>query len=316
MPPPLKCPVCQEPQETPRTFARHLRSEHPTTCTTCLKKYAKRASLLRHQRKNIKCAREKIRQQQQTSDDARHQCVQCPSSFTRPHDLRRHVRQLHALDKIQRLVCPLRCSPSTYKHADSLRKHMKLKHPTEPPLTSAQLTTTAHPKKKQGRGYPCDRCDKVFIYQGALRKHKFLEHVLFTCETCQAKFTNNKLLARHIRLNHRKRKKNDDDDDDDDEKKKKKKQKRNARRRVDYLSDEGDEPEPDRENDERDIAEVIARNWGAVKNHSRVGKKQTFINVRWRGDNTPDFNAALKPLSKHRHQVQDPGVPRLCPEKK
>ena len=207
MPPPLKCPVCQEPQETPRTFARHLRSEHPTTCTTCLKKYAKRASLLRHQRKNIKCAREKIRQQQTSDDDdARHQCVQCPSSFTRPHDLRRHVRQLHALDKIQRLVCPLRCSPSTYKHADSLRKHMKLKHPTEPPLTSAQLTTTAHPKKKQGRGYPCDRCDKVFIYQGALRKHKFLEHVLFTCETCQAKFTNNKLLARHIRLNHRKRK--------------------------------------------------------------------------------------------------------------
>ena len=148
MPPPLKCPVCQEPQETPRTFARHLRSEHPNTCTTCLKKFSRRGSLLRHQRKNIKCAREKIRQQQTSDDDARHQCVQCPSSFTRPHDLRRHVRQLHALDKIQRLVCPLRCSPSTYKHADSLRKHMKLKHPTEPPLTSAQLTTTAHPKKK------------------------------------------------------------------------------------------------------------------------------------------------------------------------
>ena len=171
---------------------------------------------------------------------------------------------------------------------------MKLKHPTAPPLTSAQLTTTAQPKKKQG-GYPCDRCDKVFIYPGALRKHRFLDHVLFTCETCQAKFTSVTLLARHIRLNHRKRQKNDDDDDEK-KKKKKKKQKRNARRRVDYLSDEGDEPEPDRENDDRDIAEVIARNWGAVKNHSRVGKKQTFINVRWRGDNTPDFNAALQPF--------------------
>ena len=217
-------------------------------------------------------------------------CETCMKSYSRKDALKRHINVKHGSSS--RFKCGDCLKVFTRK--ENLRRHIKNTHSKRDDDDVASIGDVDPTPHRIINHSVCDECGKTFANEEDLQTHKIVDHVLLTCDICQAKFTSRELLVRHI-LSHRKRKKNDDDDDDEKKKKKKKKQKRNARRRVDYLPDEGDEAQP-RENDESDIAEVIARNWGAVKNHSRVGKKQTFINVRWRGDNTPDFNAAFKPF--------------------
>ncbi|TPX52482.1 hypothetical protein SeMB42_g01379 [Synchytrium endobioticum] len=82
--------------------------KHVCTVPGCGKTFTRKYNLMSHQRAH--------------SNDRPFQCHHCASSFSRTHDLRRHIRSLHTGQRPH--TCP-HC-PLAFARSDALKRHLKL----------------------------------------------------------------------------------------------------------------------------------------------------------------------------------------------
>lgn len=180
----LELPLsCKEKPGRPKNFE----------CIYCVKKYERKASLVRHLRihnsKNrLKCAQcpkvfwhnSLLTQHQRThSGEKQFRCIICNKGFNQKGHLTRHQR-IHSGEK------PYKCKkcPKSFARASYLTGHVGI-HTGDRP-------------------FKCVQCSKVFTQKYYLRRH-FRTHTgvkPFHCVHCHKLFTQKGSLTRHIRLFH------------------------------------------------------------------------------------------------------------------
>ena len=110
-------------------------------------------------------------------------CSDCDELFKRSDYLRKHKFNKHR-PNVERVSCK-ECD-STFKAKEYLRKHMKYRHSV----------------KDEGR-WKCETCNKSFIQQGALIKHKRIHSgERLKCEFCSSTFVDKNNLKTHIQRIH------------------------------------------------------------------------------------------------------------------
>ena len=211
-------------------------------------------------------------------------CDKCQASFKHKKNLIRH-EQNHSEKKFTCTICNV-----SFQRPDVLKRH----------------TANRHEQNKSDKKFTCEKCPKVFKYKrGLVRHEKTHNEQKFACPICQVTFTLEHNLKRHIEKQHpetRKRKVEEEEKEAEvAEKCHKKKQKRKAKNKVDGIIDESDIcpieiQNDDDDDDEPGLVNVQRQNWAAIKTHSRHGKSQKFVNVRWTQDTAPNFSEILRPV--------------------
>ena len=213
-------------------------------------------------------------------------CEQCNLTFKQKRNLVRHEKS-HDDKKFTCSVCNV-----TFHRAEHLKRHVDKFH--------------SDPKKPN---HKCEKCQKVFKHKRSLVQHEQThDEEKFACSVCNITYTRKSNLNKHMQQKHtdsNKRSKIEEEDEVAEKCHKKKKRKRHARKKVDDIIDEPEEFE--NEDDESELTHVQRENWGAIKTHSRKGKSQKFINIRWTQDTAPNFSEILRPVfekSESRFKIQ------------
>jgi len=135
-------------------------------------------------------------------------CHECCKTYTRPHDLRRHVMR-HAGE------APFRCDECSrcFTRSCYLTRHARTHHSQPRPhlcdLCSMRFTSvsdlTRHKRSHSGeKPFACDECAKRFTRLHDLTRHARLHsgERLFECDVCSRGFTRSGYLTKHM-LTHR-----------------------------------------------------------------------------------------------------------------
>ena len=213
-------------------------------------------------------------------------CEVCKKTFQHERNLKRH-RLTHQPEKNPPRSCP-HC-PATFNRADNLKNHIKNTH--------------SSPASK--KSFTCALCPKSFSELTNLKRHIRQSHQQtdrFKCPHCKAEFSRQDSLTAHILKKHA------TPDASAEATATRAKQTRKARLRVDQFPD--DEPDDFLENkdneEEEELKKIQKEHWSSIKTHSRKGKVQTFVNVRWENQASPNFSEILTPLfqnSKTRFKI-------------
>ena len=183
-------------------------------------------------------------------------CEVCKKTFQHERNLKRH-RLTHQPEKNPLRSCP-HC-PATFNRADNLKNHIK----------------NTHSSKKS---FTCALCPKSFSELKNLKRHISQSHQQtnrLKCPHCKAEYSRAGNLDRHLKAKHATPVVSAEATAS------RSKQTRKARLRVDQFPD--DEPEDFLENkeEEEELKKIQKEHWSSIKTHSRKGKVQTFVNVRW-----------------------------------
>ena len=218
-------------------------------------------------------------------------CDLCQKTFQHERSLKRH-RLTHQPEK-KPPPPPRSCPhcPATFNRADNLNKHIKNSH--------------SSPASK--KSFTCALCPKSFSELKNLKRHILQSHQQkqthrFKCPHCEAEYSIKGNLDRHLKVKHA-----TPDVSAAEATASRAKQTRKARLRVDQFPD--DEPEDFVENKEEEekLKKIQKEHWSSIKTHSRKGKVQSFVNVRWENQTLPNFSEILTPLfqnSKTRFKIQ------------
>ena len=179
----------------------------------------------------------------------------------------------------------------SFQRADDLKRHT---------ATNRHKTQEQNRHKTEDHHFKCTKCTKVFKYKRGLVQHeKTHTDEKIVCPVCQVTFTHEHNLNRHIKNKHpetRKRKV------EEEVAEKCHKKKRRPKNKVDGIIDESEicpieiQNNDDDDDDEPGLVNVQRENWTAIKTHSRHGKSQKFVNVRWTQDTAPNFSEILRPV--------------------
>ena len=107
-------------------------------------------------------------------------CTICEEVFENPRTKDRHMRKVHY--NTPRIKCP-ECQ-LTFGRRQHMTRHVETMH------------------KKSRTTFECDICEKQFLYEGNLTRHRKNVHGGqrdFKCEECPAKFTRREDLRNHVR---------------------------------------------------------------------------------------------------------------------
>ena len=216
-------------------------------------------------------------------------CDLCQKTFEHERSLKRHRLTHQPEKKPPKRTCP-HC-PATFNRADNLKKHIK----------------NIHSSPASKKSFTCALCPKSFSELKNLKRHIHQSHQQtnrFKCPHCKAEYSREDNLDLHLKVKHA-----TPDVSAAEATATRAKRERKARLRVDQFPD--DEPEDFLENKEEEEEEKLKKiqkeHWSSIKTHSRKGKVQTFVNVRWENQSSPNFSEILTPLfqnSKTRFKIQ------------
>ncbi|XP_044731255.1 zinc finger protein 883-like [Chrysoperla carnea] len=138
----------------------------------CVKVYKKKFYLSRHL-KHTNC----------TGTQVKYECKVCGRAYSRPDNLRAHLKSAHVDNKLvvkdKSVACP---------HCDKVLKNKAIL------LVHMRIHTGEKP-------YQCDVCPKAFPTSGAYQKHKRVHtgERPFMCPQCKRRFTAKEVLNRHMK---------------------------------------------------------------------------------------------------------------------
>ena len=112
---------------------------------------------------------------------------------------------------------------------------------------------------------------------------------MFECKVCSKSFKHKRSLLRHEQSH--------DDNLNPRKVEKRPKKKRFPKNKIIEIQDDPEDFQNDNtKNDDEDLLNVQRENWSAIKTHTRRGKFQKFVNVRWTRETAPNFAEILRPV--------------------
>jgi len=177
----LELPLaCKERPGKPKKF----------NCTYCVKKYERKASLVRHLRGHKKLLR----------------CNQCPKVFWHNSLLTQHQRT-HSEEKFRCIFCNMGFNQKGHmiRHQRIHSREKPYKCPKCPKSFLRESNLSGHVGIHTGdRPFKCVQCSKLFTHKYYLRRH-FRTHTgakPFHCVHCHKLFSQKGSLTKHIRIYH------------------------------------------------------------------------------------------------------------------
>ena len=160
------CPICHKLFFNCVNMRRHIKSAHgPSSsrkirCNECEATFASEAALNHHVNLSHEKKYKNRDQSSLSSCDDRKLCVECEKTIS-SRNFNRHMEDVHKVckfdtDAIDIPIRPFNCElcPYTTKRKHDLQRHNRVKH-----------------SDVQAR-YPCDVCDKDFLYEQNMKKHR------------------------------------------------------------------------------------------------------------------------------------------------
>lgn len=195
---PYKCDECDEAFPRKAYLNHHQVVAHlcemPYQCDQCDKVYKTKSSLRMHQKTHI-----------QPDQDHPNKCPHCSKTFTRQHDLKRHVLAVHDKTSYKCEICGL-----SYTAKVSLHAHMRV-HTGEKPYScdvcDAKFVRSSHLKTHklshdEKKPLTCDVCGVGFTALSSLNQHKIRHKGVkpYSCDLCSAKFFRQRSAVEHRRV--------------------------------------------------------------------------------------------------------------------
>ena len=206
-----QCWQCGKVLKTGKQLKDHIRYHHrdPTTCNLCPKMFPSKEKADRHIREvHQKCG-------------APHLCPDCGKQFPRLANLLRHQKSCHMESETIVLHSTATAQvPSSHecvicdkKFTEKwhLRHHLKVNHQVVLRSRNNIFLQNVQRKLKKKKTWTCLACQKTFnrgynIARHYKEVHKVLhmagELVLCNCDICEQKFSSNKELVAHRKLEH------------------------------------------------------------------------------------------------------------------
>lgn len=209
-----------------KQLMNHLKDAHPkeyvltklamSYCFECSKQFDNQGAYNTHKKARHN---EKI---------AAFKCEKCTQTFDKLHNLNRHEREDHPEEHKDLLGIRSTCTlcERTFKNYGALKTHMIHKHPDRVDTINSGASKSLYEaiknledpleKLEDKEPYRCDQCDKTYIHQTNLTRHKKETHGYITgkkgpknvngvhkCKECTESYSNRSSLSRHYRKMHK-----------------------------------------------------------------------------------------------------------------
>ncbi|XP_076471695.1 uncharacterized protein LOC143301360 [Babylonia areolata] len=136
-------------------------------------------------------------------------CEYCEQTYSSDARLKQHVMRVHKYKKFLQQVCP-RCD-AYFEEKEDLKAHCKEIHGDFVCEVSGCDYWTMFPSAlnghqtrihKNGKHYPCSKCEYVTFDRRTLRMHHAANHAKYSCQICHQAFHLKKNMTRHQRTEH------------------------------------------------------------------------------------------------------------------
>jgi uncharacterized Zn-finger protein len=225
----FECPICSMKFSRLDNFERHKRNKHKdskNTCNVCDTSFKTRDALVRHLEKEehpIMQCKQCDKSFTRKHDLERHvtscnpeghsslRCELCGTTFTRKSDLDRHSKNRVNIDGTAKYVCD-KCNEQLCNRTQFV-VHCQSKHRDKEGSfkcyqCSTSYATDSDLKKHKGavhfdETYKCEHCDKTFSSHANLKRHKVIYKTFkYSCNECNNKFCTGSLLWAHQDSDH------------------------------------------------------------------------------------------------------------------
>ena len=116
----------------------------------------------------------------QKPNEKHHSCIHCDKQFRREENMKRHIEEVHSVEKSGRNSCG-QCGKS-FTLERNLKRHLENAH-------SVFFSS-----------FKCDHCEKSFKEKASLKRHQKEKHAgddVFSCPVCNKMFVRKSNLLRH-----------------------------------------------------------------------------------------------------------------------
>ena len=198
-PKPFHCEICEKGFNLKKSLAKHMKSVHTkegrARCQYCGKQMSSENSLAQH----IMIVHDR--------DQCPYECEFCGKKFSRDSHLTRHLEEVHYNELQENETCE-HCLAKFHNQV-MLQMHVKRVHKDHKVIQSRSTVSRTSPalgvpKKKIPQ--ECEHCGKVLADQDTLKKHVLSMHnrsaCPFKCHFCNKRFVKNSALLRHKKYVH------------------------------------------------------------------------------------------------------------------
>nr|CAD7264694.1 unnamed protein product [Timema shepardi] len=222
---PYKCKLCELALKTPAQLHAHMQihsDSKPFPCTYCDKTFRRRPHLVSHLRTH--------------TGEKPYPCEVCGRAFSQKGDMKKHQESSTEENiKFTPNVCDVAKPDFTQQYSlfhacdkcgkiflteKLLKVHLKI-HLQEPVkcnlcgrvYKNERVLDTHMSLHKEAKPWPCNYCDKVFIFDSSLQEHIKSDHEpdnsnkttpnVYTCQICEIKFDKLEELKSHLMSTHK-----------------------------------------------------------------------------------------------------------------
>ncbi|XP_069672507.1 uncharacterized protein [Periplaneta americana] len=202
---PWKCTRCATTFSRRQQYVVHMESHEKYQCETCSMGFAAKATLQEHMRA---C-------QNHSGKESQHECPECGKIFSRPGQLKLHLRSHTGEEAYTCLVCKqgfqtaqdyndhvqTACYQARPSECDGATRTFKCTYCDHTSTSRANMTRhlALHTERRR---FVCDQCGAAFHAHTTLKDHCACVHSqqrLFRCSTCSKTFKLQSDLRRHVR---------------------------------------------------------------------------------------------------------------------